>query len=131
MQRAGARQLGDGAAFERGDPVDARHRAHRIDLHSRDHAAIADHHQRLEPELRLQLFNLRQQRLGVGRVALEHRHRDRAAAHLGHEAIVHLQRTGLAIAAVAEFCQRAGDAFKVARREIEQHHASSSLDQNS
>jgi hypothetical protein len=94
-----------------------------IDLHIRDHAAVTDHDERLEAEVLFQLFDLRQKGFRIARVAIEDRHGDRATARVAQHAVVHLKRAGLAIAAVAEFGERTGDALEVARRQIEQHEA--------
>ena len=57
----------------------------------------------------------------VGDITLVDRDRDRAAAHIGEQAIVDLQRSLPAVAAVAELGQRTGDAFEVARRQVVEH----------
>ncbi len=121
LQVTGIRKLGDGAALECRDPVDAVELGHRIDLHIRDHAAIAGHDEPFQPEVLARLLDLRQQRFGIADVDVEHRHRDGAAALIRHQTVVDLQRAGPAVAAVAELGQRARHAFEPARRQIEQH----------
>jgi hypothetical protein len=54
-------------------------------------------------------------------IALEHRDGHRAAARVGEQPVVDLQRAGPAIAAVAALGQRAGAALEVARRQVIQH----------
>ena len=123
LQLPGIGEPGDGAALERGDPVHALHRAHGFDLDIRDHAAVPDHDERGDAEAVADLLNLRQQRFGIGGIALEHRNRNRAAARVREQTIVHLQRAGLALAAIADLGQRAGHALEARRGEVEDTRA--------
>jgi hypothetical protein len=52
-----------------------------------------------------------------------HRHRHRAAPGIGEQTVIDLQRTGLAITAIAALGQRTRGAFEVARRQIVEHQA--------
>jgi hypothetical protein len=76
------------------------------DARLRDHAAIADQHDMLEPEPLLELGNLGGERLRIGGVAVEHLDRDRASVRRAEQAIDDLQGSRAAIAAVAPPGQR-------------------------
>jgi len=86
--------------------------AHGLDLHVGDHAAVPNHGERADAKAIADLFHLGQERFGIGRIALEDGNRDRAAAGVRKQAIVYLQRAGLAVAAVADLGERAGCALE-------------------
>jgi hypothetical protein len=89
----------DRYALERRDPGDALAVAHLVDGFVGDHAAVPHHHQLLDAEVLAQALELGHQGLAVGHIALVHRHRHRATARIGEQAVVDLQH---AVAAVAE-----------------------------
>ena len=111
----------DRAGLQRRDPRDAVHVLERVDLLLRDHPAVADQHELVDAEALAHLVHRGQQRLGVADVALEDRHRHRAAARVGEQTVVDLQLALHAVAVVAELGQRALAALEVARRQVVEH----------
>ncbi len=111
----------DRGVLQGADPADAIEFAHLLDALLADHAAVADHHELLDTEALAQALDLGRQRQTVADVALVHRHRDRAAAHIGEQAVVDLERAFAPVAAVADPGQRTGGAFEVTRRQVVQH----------
>ena len=114
-------QATDRDALERGDPVDAALAAKLVDGLLRHHAAVAHHHHLLQAEALAYALHGWQEGQAVRGIALEHRDGHRAAARIGEQPIVDLQRAGAAVTAVAALGQRAGTALKVARRQVVQH----------
>jgi len=86
----------------------------------RDHPAIPDQHDPRQPKLLADLSDLRGQRLGIARIALEHLHRHRAPFPIRQEPKDDLQLVALAIARVAQPRQRTTPAFEVGRRDVVQ-----------
>jgi hypothetical protein len=72
----------------------------------------------LDAEVLTQLVHGGHEGATVGGIAFMHRDCDRAAARVGEQSVVDLQRAGLAIAAVAALGERTGGAFEVARRQV-------------
>src|ERR1700692_4067556 len=76
-------QRTDRCALERRDPADAVGLAHLVDGLLRDHTPIANHDHALNAEVLAQLVHRGHEGAAVGRVALVHRHRHRAATRIG------------------------------------------------
>ena len=77
----------------------------------------------LHAEVGAQALHLGHEGETVGDVAFVHRHRHRAAARIGEQAVVDLQHAVAAVAAVADPGQRTGAALEVAGRQVVQHQA--------
>ena len=106
VEMALAGELLDRPALEGGDPVDAVACAQGRDGGLDDHAAVPDHHHPGEAEAALQAVELGQEGLLVGDVSRVDRDRNRAPVALAEEAEVDLREAPLAVAAVAEACER-------------------------
>src|SRR6266404_3802906 len=120
LQLTALHQGADLRTLQRRDPRQPVERTQLMDRFMRDHAAIPDQHQALEAKLFAQLRNLRHQRAHVRRIALVHRDGHRAAGTRRQQAVVHLRRIALAIAAVADLRQRTAIAFEVTRTQVVQ-----------
>ena len=118
LQLTALHQGADLRALQRRDPREPVEGTQLSDRLMRDHPAIPDQHQALEAELLAQLRHLRHQRARIRRVALVDRDRHRAAGSCRQQAVVHLRRIALAVAAVADLGQRTAIAFKVTRTQV-------------
>lgn len=114
-------QAADRHALERGDPVDAALAAVLVDGLLRHHAAVTDHHHLRQAESLAHALHGGQDGQAVGGVALDHRDGHRAAAHIGQQPVVDLQRAAAAVAAVASTRQGAGAAPEPTRRQVVQY----------
>jgi hypothetical protein len=115
LQMALLDQRSDRDALERGDPVNPSLAAKLVDGLLRDHAAVTHHHHLRQAEALAHALHGGQECQAVGGIALEHRDGHRAAARVGEQAVVDLQRAGPAIAAVAPLGQWAATALEVTR----------------
>src|SRR5262249_25012513 len=89
----------------------------------RDHAAIARNHEVLDTEVVPELLHLRDERLGVARIAIVHGDRDGTALARREQAVVHLELVPGAVAVVTELCERTRRALEVAGAEVIEHQA--------
>ena len=106
VEMALAGELADGPALEGGDPRDAVAFAQGLYGGLDDHAAVSDHHHPAEPEAALEAVELGQEGVLVGDVSRVDRDRDRAPVTVAEEAEIDLREAPLAVAAVAEACER-------------------------
>ena len=88
-----------------------------------DHAAVADQHDIGKAEAFAQLFDLRGDRFGIARVALEDLHCHGTARGIREQAKNDLRFAGLIVAGVTEFGQRAVAPFEVSGGQIVKHQA--------
>jgi hypothetical protein len=114
LQMALLDQAADRDTLERRDPVDAALAAKNVDGLLRHHAAVAHHHHLRQAEALAHALHGGQEGQAVGGIALEHRDGHRAAARIGEQPVVDLQRAGPAVPAVATLGQWAGAALEVA-----------------
>ena len=106
VEMALAGELADGPALEGGDPRDAVAFAQGLDGGLDDHAAVPDHHHPGKAEAALEAVEFGQEGLLVGDVSRVDRDRDRAPVAVAEEAEIDLREAPLAVAAVAEACER-------------------------
>ena len=115
------RQLRDLRRTQGTDPVHALGLEDLLDARRGQHAAVAHPGYFGDAEALLELAHLRSHRGGVGGVALEHLHRDRAALGGAHQAEDDLRIVALAVARVAPRSQLAAAPGQPGRSEVVQH----------
>ena len=94
----------------------------RLDAGAGDHAAVADHDHRLQPELVPHHLHDAGERGRVAGVAGEDADRDRPPLRVGEQPVLDLQRAFPAVPGVAAGGQRAVRAFHPRGRQVEQRH---------
>jgi hypothetical protein len=89
-----------------------------VDAGLGEHAAVADHDDAFEAEAVADFFDLLADGGGVGGVAVEDFDGEGAAARVAKQAEDDLEFAFFAVAAVAEFGERAGGALEIAGGEV-------------
>ncbi len=107
LQRAADQQLLDLRRFQRRDPAHPVSRGEQIDVGLGDHSAITHHDHPLQAKPRLQLGDLRAQRLIIMDLSGEHLDRDRAPGLVTQQSVNDLRRPAFAVTGVPQSRQRA------------------------
>ena len=113
-----AGELVDGVVAQGGDPVEAGRLEILVDAGLGDHAPVADQGGAGQSEALAQRGHLVGDRVGVGGVAGEGLHGDRAAIAIAQQAVHDLRSVGAVVAGVAVRGELAAGAFDVAGGEV-------------
>ncbi len=113
-----AGELVDGVVAQGGDPVEAGRLEILVDAGLGDHAPVADQGDAGQSKALAQRGHLVGDRVGVGGVAGEGLHGDRAAIAIAQQAVHDLRSVGAVVAGVAVRGELAAGAFEVAGGEV-------------